>query len=82
MWGDAAEEFRIDRFTADQPDHLSFGLGAHFCVGAHLARHTVAIALTALLDQTTELELAPGFTFDKVWFFQLWCSKRLDVQLR
>lgn len=30
-------------------EHLSFGHGVHFCLGAHLARHEVAIALRALL---------------------------------
>jgi cytochrome P450 len=32
-------------------DHLSFGHGVHFCLGAHLARHEVAIALRALLTR-------------------------------
>ncbi len=81
VWGDDAEEFRIDRFTTEQPDHLTFGLGAHFCVGANLARRTAAIALEVLLDQTTELRLAPGFSFDKVWFFEFWRPKRLDILL-
>jgi cytochrome P450 len=31
--------------------HLSFGHGIHFCMGAHLARMEVRIALTALLDR-------------------------------
>jgi cytochrome P450 len=32
-------------------EHLSFGHGVHFCLGAHLARHEVAIALRALLQR-------------------------------
>ncbi len=80
-WGDRAEEFQVDRFTTSQPDHLSFGLGAHFCVGAYLARNTAAVALRALLDQTRDLELVPGVEFDKVWFFEFWRPKRLDIRL-
>ncbi len=64
-----------------QPDHLSFGLGAHFCIGAYLARNTATVALRALLDQTRELALAPGVEFDKVWFFEFWRPKRLDILL-
>ncbi|MEW9532384.1 cytochrome P450 [Microbispora sp. NPDC049125] len=30
-------------------EHLSFGHGVHFCLGAHLARHEVAVAVRALL---------------------------------
>ncbi len=78
-WGDDAEEFRVDRFTTEQPDHLSFGLGVHFCIGAHLARATARLALESLLDQTSSLALAPGYEFDKVWFFEFWRPKRLDL---
>ncbi len=81
VWGDDAETFRPDRFAGDAPDHLAFGLGAHFCVGAYLARHTARLALAALLDQTTDLRLAPDFAFDKVWFFEFWRPKRLDIHL-
>ncbi|AQZ62100.1 putative cytochrome P450 hydroxylase [[Actinomadura] parvosata subsp. kistnae] len=40
------EEFRPDRTPNE---HLSFGHGVHFCLGVHLVRHEVAIAVHALL---------------------------------
>ncbi|TDD75371.1 cytochrome P450 [Actinomadura darangshiensis] len=42
-----------DRFRPDRApgEHLSFGRGVHFCLGAHLARHQVAIAVRALLHR-------------------------------
>jgi cytochrome P450 len=80
-WGDNAEEFVVDRFVGEHPEHLSFGLGVHLCIGAPLARKTATITLEALLDQTEDLALAPGYRFEKVWFFQFWRPQRLDVTL-
>lgn len=40
--------FRPDRAPGH---HLSFGHGVHFCLGAHLARHQVAIATGLLLHR-------------------------------
>ncbi|HKE74447.1 MAG TPA: cytochrome P450 [Acidimicrobiales bacterium] len=82
VWGDDAGEFRIDRFAGQAPDHLSFGLGVHHCVGSYLARRTARAALHALLDATGDLSLAPDFRYDKVWFFEFWRPKRLDVIFR
>jgi cytochrome P450 len=42
------DRFRLDRAPGE---HLSFGHGVHFCLGAHLARHQVAIAVRALLHR-------------------------------
>ncbi|MGV9305935.1 cytochrome P450 [Nonomuraea sp. NPDC003727] len=42
------EEFRPDRTPNE---HLSFGHGVHFCLGAHLARHELAVAVHALLHR-------------------------------
>jgi cytochrome P450 len=38
--------------------HLGFAHGAHFCLGAALARTQTAVALTALLDRFPKLALA------------------------
>ncbi len=46
-------EFRLDRTEAK--GHISFGRGAHFCVGAALARLEAMIVLRLLLDRTSEI---------------------------
>ncbi len=47
-------EFRLDRPHAK--GHMAFGKGAHFCVGAALARMEARVVLRLLLDRTTHLE--------------------------
>jgi cytochrome P450 len=49
-------EFRLDRSGAK--GHVTFGKGAHFCVGAALARLEAKIVLRMLLEQTTWIEAA------------------------
>jgi cytochrome P450 len=39
-------------------DHLAFGSGIHFCLGAHLARLEAAAVLSRLTDRVESLELA------------------------
>jgi len=41
--------------ACDTSGHLGFGLGAHYCLGAALARLEARIALDALLDELPHL---------------------------
>jgi cytochrome P450 len=52
------ERFDVGRFAgADVPPPLSFGWGAHHCLGAHLARAEGEIAFGGLLDRFGRIEL-------------------------
>ena len=46
------DEFRLDRGLHN---HVAFGAGIHYCLGAPLARAEASIALNALLDRYTTL---------------------------
>ena len=43
-----SDEFRLDR---DLRNHVAFGMGIHYCLGAPLARAEARIALNAFLDR-------------------------------
>jgi len=53
---DSPNEFRLDRSAAK--GHISFGKGAHFCIGAALARLEATIVLGMLLERTTWIAAA------------------------
>jgi len=73
---DRPDEFDI---TRDPNPHLSFGHGAHFCLGANLARIEVRLLLEALTSRVTNLrvitepDVEPNIfaravrTFDLAW---------------
>jgi nocardicin N-oxygenase len=48
---------RLD-LRRDPNPHLTFGQGTHYCLGVHLARAELAVALDALLDRFPGLRLA------------------------
>ncbi|MGK4579080.1 cytochrome P450 [Kitasatospora sp. HPMI-4] len=50
---------RLDLCRADNP-HLTFGRGAHNCIGAHLARAQMTVGLEALLDRFPHLRVPEG----------------------
>jgi cytochrome P450 len=52
---DQPDRFDITRENANQ--HVAFGLGAHFCLGAALARQEMTSAFRVLLERTTWIEI-------------------------
>ncbi|MCB1284787.1 MAG: cytochrome P450 [Microthrixaceae bacterium] len=55
---DDPDRFDVGRFAAEGvPQPLSFGWGAHHCLGAHLARAEGEILFTRLLDRFGSIEL-------------------------
>ena len=52
-----AEPDRLD-LGRDQPRHLAFGAGIHYCLGASLARLEAQVAIGALLRRFPALTLA------------------------
>jgi len=50
-------------------NHVEFALGRHFCVGAHLTRVEVDVAMAALLDRLPGMDFAPGFEADETGIF-------------
>lgn len=50
------ETFDVDR----NPQHLAFGIGNHFCLGANLARMELRVAFEELLGRTPDMSYANG----------------------
>jgi cytochrome P450 len=51
---------RFDLHRSNTSDHVSFGLGEHFCLGSHLARMGARIAAAAMLERLPNLRLDPA----------------------
>lgn len=77
VYGDDAAEFNLDRGLVK--DHLGFGLGAHLCIGAPLARLQATITIEALLDRIADPRIADDFTYEKVKFFGFRGPQKLPV---
>jgi cytochrome P450 len=51
---------RFDVTRKNAREHLAFGRGEHFCIGASLARKEASIAFETLLDSTRNWRFSPG----------------------
>jgi cytochrome P450 len=78
-----ADPFRFDIRRAPNP-HVAFGGGgAHFCLGANLARREIAILFEELLARTREIELLAPVTWSalSIWNPVLVVPKEIPVRL-
>jgi cytochrome P450 len=57
---ESPDEVRLDR----QPAHISFAYGIHRCIGSHLARREMVIAMEEFLAATPEFRLKPGVVIE------------------
>ncbi len=53
---DSPDEFRVER----NPEHLAFGIGNHYCLGANLARMEMRVAFDEILRRMPDMEYAAG----------------------
>jgi cytochrome P450 len=64
----------------EKQDHLAFGRGIHYCLGAPLARLEMQIALEILLERIPEMRLVPGQNFEPTQSLVLRSMKHLRVE--
>jgi cytochrome P450 len=74
------ESFRLDRSLAQVRQHLSFGAGVHFCLGAPIARLEARIAMRLLLERMPGLRLAGTGERVRTWMY--WGRAALPVAWR
>ncbi len=71
-------EIQVDRENA--AEHLAFGHGEHFCIGARLARLEAVIAVNAMLDHLPNMRLHPDYQATFEDSFVLRGMRTLDLE--
>jgi cytochrome P450 len=68
---DQPEKFDLHRAKNELADHVAFGKGTHFCIGAPFARPMARIALETMLDRIPSLRMkdasAPAAVFPSLF---------------
>ncbi len=78
---DSARYEEPDRWDIDRPSkpHMAFGTGRHQCLGMHLARLEMRVALNGVLDRLPGLRLDPHEPLPEVVGFAFRSPARLPV---
>ena len=71
-------EIQVDRANASE--HLAFGHGEHFCIGARLARLEAVIAVNAMLDHLPNMRLSADFNASFEDSFVLRGMRNLEIE--
>ncbi len=73
-----ADPFRLDVQRENAANHVAFGFGRHFCLGAHLARMEVRSIFRELLGRLDHIELAAEPSWIQAYFVQ--GPKRIPIR--
>jgi len=72
------DEFRLDR---NLRNHVAFGTGIHYCLGAPLARAEARVTLNALLDRFSAIRRGPSPPIRQTFSRMVFGFKRLPLVL-
>ena len=78
--GQPDDGFRFDLERGDRAPHLAFGLGAHHCLGAALARAELQEALNSFLDVVPAYRLSAPVTW-KPLSMGIWGPEKLEFEI-